>query len=134
VTSTSHDEGVALLECLAGLFGCIDQFGASLPDQRRPDVLRFDYSTRLLFVGEAKASESFSDAAAVSRLRAYFPWLHAHWARGQRPAVLGICFGHEEDGNGWLQRTLDLAREVGLPAPTIRTAGLGSCGVILLWW
>lgn len=135
MTSAVHEDAVVLLECLAGLLGCVDHLsGAALPDRRRPDVLLWDHSTRLLFVGEAKASEHPTDSAAVGRLRGYVGWLHAHHARGLRRGILGLCFGRTQDQTGWIQQALDLSAEVGLPTPTTRATHFGAYTVILMSW
>lgn len=74
---------------MAVLAGCTSVLPGALPDHRRPDVLRFDVSRRVVFVGEAKDTESATDTATVARLAAYMDWALVAARRGT--ARVAVC-------------------------------------------
>lgn len=69
--SALHESRVDCLRTLATLAGCAGGFGGRLPDGARPDVVRYAADRRLLFVADAKDTESPGCAATRMRLAAY---------------------------------------------------------------
>lgn len=106
--TASHESRRQFLDSLAVLIGCHEQLGATLPDGLRPDVLRISTARRLLFLGEAKHSESPRNRYTVERLRSYVRWIGSHLDYageddGPPPsAVMAICFGTASDADDWL--------------------------------
>src|SRR2546426_6033017 len=104
----SHESRTQLLDSLAVLIGCREQLGSTLPDGLRPDVLRLDTTRRLLFLGEAKHSESPRNRYSIERLTKYVQWIRSHLefvprAGGPNPtAVVAICFGQAAHADDWL--------------------------------
>ena len=52
-----HESNVRFLDTLAILSGCKEHISSSLPDGKRPDVMRVNSKRRLLFIGEGKNTE-----------------------------------------------------------------------------
>lgn len=71
--SRSHETRRVLLQTIADVAGY--RLEMSLPDGRRPDVLRLHVARPGLFLGEAKHTEGPSDLCSVDRLRGYLDWL-----------------------------------------------------------
>jgi hypothetical protein len=110
--------------------GCADSFPCALPDGRRPDVIAFGPGRRLVFIGDAKDTETPGCVATWTRLRAYLPWARAIVASG-RSLVFGLCFGELEDLDGWANGLAAIAAEAGLTG-TVRVVSFGP-GYHLAW-
>jgi hypothetical protein len=104
---------VEFLDVLAVLVGCEEVLGGSLPDGRRPDVLRADSRRRALFVGDAKHSESPGNRETQARLLGYFRWLSSHFEGGGL-GIYAVCFGRKSDTSAWVETLAMLGYEVGL--------------------
>lgn len=111
--SDAHERRAAALATLAALAGCRQGLRSALPDGCRPDVLRYSSAKRLLFIGDAKATETPGCRATRARLRRYLRWLRAHASAGGI-GVFALCFGREDDADGWLRAVARLARLEGL--------------------
>jgi hypothetical protein len=96
--SPEHERRRELLACLAILAGCTRGVPA-FPDGLMPDVLRIRLGNDLLFVGDAKATETAGCAATAARLDAYFTWIQVHAATG-RAAVVALCHSASA-GTSW---------------------------------
>lgn len=110
--STEHENYVEILNDVAMMMG----FSASLavlPDGTRPDVLRFNFATNGVFLGDAKATESPNCIATRLRYQCYVDWLSASRA-AMNASVCGICFGECGTAPGWK----------GLLVDTLITGGL----------
>jgi hypothetical protein len=112
--SIPHERRVEFLKTLAALAGCTGGVGGRLPDGSRPDVVRYAVGRRLLFVADAKHSETPGCAATRARLAAYMGWVRGHFVSGGA-SVVAICFGRRGDGDGWLQSLMALAKLTGVP-------------------
>ncbi len=110
----THEQRVAFLGTLADLMGCNEVFGGEFPDGRRPDVLRTDSRLSVLFVGDAKHTESPGNLETQIRLQTYMRWLAAFVERGAGIGIFALCFGKEAHTYGWQSTISLLAREVGL--------------------
>jgi len=106
-----HARRVLFLEALSGLLGCSTGVRGGLPDGRRPDVLRFSFPRKRLFIGDAKETEVPGSAATQSRLFGYIRWFVAHLANPGREGVVVICFGRRADGRRWHDTIKALANE-----------------------
>ena len=111
---TTHDLKARSLDTLAVLVGCRESLGGQFPDGLRPDVLRYDSSKGILFVGDAKNTESPGSIETQTRLLRYLHWLYVHSYGGERKGIFAICFGDASDSKGWVDTILFLGREVGV--------------------
>lgn len=107
---TPHEERVRFLHTLAIMLGCRRGIGGQLPDGRRPDVVRLDIEHGVLFLGEAKDTETHGNLETRSRLRAYLWWLQGHLASG-RPAIFGLCIPAQSHIQEWHRTFLELGTE-----------------------
>lgn len=109
-----HEDLVDFLDSLAVLSGCKVRIGYELPDGLRPDVMRIDTTHDVLFIGDAKNTESPGCSATKSRLKEYIRWLAVQikWRRGT--GLFAICHARFTDGAGWERTVLQLARHEGL--------------------
>ena len=109
-----HEYRVQFLNTLAMLLGCKETFGTEFPDGKRPDVLRVDSKGGVLFIGDAKNTESPKCQATQARLLEYLSWLSAHVSRDGRVGIFAICFGRDSDTQGWKETICSLAHQVSL--------------------
>jgi hypothetical protein len=109
--SPEHERRRELLMSLAILAGCTHRLPA-FPDGLMPDVLRIRVGNDLLFVGDAKATETAGCAATAARLGAYFEWVRVHAATG-RAAVVALCHSCSA-GTSWRPLMLRLSQSRGL--------------------
>lgn len=109
-----HNARADFLDGLAVLMGCTDSLSSGFPDGKRPDVLRSNLSRKMLFIGEAKHSESPSCGATQARLSEYLRWMAAHVSERTRVGVFAVCFGKRAHTDGWIETVSRLSREVGL--------------------
>ncbi len=98
--SGAHERRRELLENLATAAGYIDRVPEALRRGLRPDVLRLQRESQTVFIGEAKATERPTCGQTRERLSSYVTWLRR--AR-PRAAVLAVCFGRQEETEGWGQ-------------------------------
>ena len=110
----AHDEKVEFLDAFAVLAGYKEHYGQSLPDGKRPDVLRVDTQNRLLFIGDAKNTEGPHCRETQVRLLRYLRWLAAYVKREASTGVFALCFGNVLAAQGWVDTVSLLSREVGL--------------------
>lgn len=108
-----HERRVEFLDTLAVLLGCEGTLGGTLPDGRRPDVLRIDPRRRVLFIGDAKHSETPGNRETQARLLRYLRWLLSHVENGGL-GVFAVCFGKDPDIGRWTDTLTVLSSEVGL--------------------
>jgi hypothetical protein len=111
-----HDARVGFLETLANLMGCHVTIGGMLPDGSRPDVLRFDVRRGLLFVADAKNTETPGARWTQARLLKYLGWVRTHTLAGRGAAIFAMCVGTETDLVAWLNCLGMLGDEIGLVA------------------
>ena len=109
-----HEARVQFLDSLAILLGCREPLFGVLPGGLVPDVLRRNPSTEMLFVGEAKHTESPGCTATQVRLTAYMRCLAYHVAHRGGPGTFAICFGNERHGPMWLGLLRWLGDETGV--------------------
>lgn len=126
-----HEYRKNVLDSIAVLAGCAESTGTQLPDGVRPDVLRFDTGKRMMFVGDAKDSETPGCAATEARLLTYFRWGKAFVLSGGT-LVFVVCFGRISDDAGWLSLLCQLCDEVGL-APSSAACDQLDYGLRLAW-
>ena len=110
---SAHGERVEFLRSLAVLSGCITPM-STLPDGRRPDVVGISSADKMIFLGEAKETESPGNTATRARLAGYFKWMKVV-VGGGNTAVLAICFGNATHINGWLETVEILSNEFEMP-------------------
>lgn len=110
----SHQARAEFLENLAVLFGCPHDVHGGFADGTRPDVLRSDAPKAVLFVGEAKDSESPGTTATQIRLLGYMRWIKAFLRRSEQKAMLAVCFGTAAHTKKWQDNLAFLIREADL--------------------
>ena len=134
VPSRTHEGRRVLLETIADAAGY--RLAMSLPDGRRPDVLRLHVDRIGLFLGEAKHTERPYDLDSVDRLRHYLGWL-APSCQLAVCCVLAIAHPHGlgrpwRDRVDWLCQDLRIERVVGstsvTPATTVTFVVFGPIG------
>jgi hypothetical protein len=112
---------------------CNDTLGAEFPDGRRPDVLRADSRLTVLFIGDAKNTESPGNSETQARLLGYLRWLAAFVERGAGIGVFALCFGEERHTSRWVKTASMLALEVGLE-PAEQGVERFGLGLIVTWF
>lgn len=107
--SRAHEERRLLLETVAMAAGFRLQL--TLPDGRRPDVLRLHMHGSSVFLGEAKHTEGPNDLRSCDRLRHYVDWLNRF--RDRRGVLLAVA--HPRGlGDRWRDQVAWLCEEFGL--------------------
>ncbi len=109
-----HEERVDFINTIAILSGCTTGIGAVFPDGRRPDVLRVNLRDGILFVGDAKNTETPKSTKTQGRLLSYLLWLRSNVAGGHRKGVFTLCYGRDKDTRGWIRVVIQLGRSIGL--------------------
>lgn len=127
----AHERKVEFLDTLAVLMGCEEKMGGTLPDGRRPDVLRLDSRRWILFIGDAKHSESPGDRETQARLLRYVRWLSAHLTNGGS-GVFAVCFGKDADADAWVATLAMLGHEAGIE-PSKRGVERFEPGLTVVW-
>jgi|GEM_PF-5470848 len=126
-----HGQRVQFLNSLAVLFGCQDLL-IQFPNGRRPDVLRLNRARGVLFIGDAKHSESPQCRSTQARLQEYLKWLSVHVRKGGI-GVFALCFGRALDAPGWRETVAMLGREIELKFCDDGTEHFAS-GLIVTWF
>jgi len=125
--SVEHERRRELLACLAILAGCTRSLPA-FPNGLMPDVLRIRLENDLLFVGDAKATETPGCAATAARLDAYFEWIRAHAATG-RAAIAALCHSSSA-GTSWRPLLLRLIHITGLSVAEVEVAQFTASDIV----
>lgn len=110
----AHRERTELLRSLGVLFGCVQEVPGGFADGTRPDVLRSDAPKAVLFVGEAKDTESPGNTETQLRLLAYLRWINAYIRRGGQRAIVAVCFGTAAHTKRWRDTLAFLSVEADL--------------------
>ncbi len=129
---TPHERRCRFLTTLAELLGCKEQMGHVLPDGTRPDVIRLDSRRNVLFVGDAKDSESPGTTDTIRRLLNYVRWLKTFAACHGGTSILAVCFGNRADTWGWHSALDLLAAEVGFSSIQFGSKCVGP-GYVVAW-
>ncbi len=128
-----HNSKALFLDALAVLVGCRDSIGGMLPDGRRPDVLRIDLDREILFVGDAKNTESTGNKETLVRLLSYLRWLAVHVTKRKGIGIFAICFAERADSVKWENTVLMLAHEIDLICTEFGINTFGS-GLNVAWF
>lgn len=112
--SPAHEERVELLRSIAALSGY--RCDIAIGDALMPDVARMSSTTRGLFVGDAKATETSGCIATSERLQNYLRPVRAHHYR-DRPLLLVVAHGDLHDQTGWITVLIRALRGGGLGSP-----------------
>jgi len=109
-----HGERVKLLKNLAHLVGCTIDISRYLPDRKQPDVMLINLKDHMLFIGDAKVTESPSNLTTQHRLKCYMRWAAVHESRAGSISLYAICFKKHRHIQGWVDTLYDLALEAGI--------------------
>jgi hypothetical protein len=129
--SPEHEERVGFLRGLAELIGCDRCLnGKRFLGEERPDVLAVDRSSKILFLGDAKATETPGNIATLARLTSYLRALS--FTSDFDSVVVALCFGRSSEASAWNQNLKMVARESGI---TFRRSGHTQFqkGYVLVW-
>jgi len=123
-----HETLRDLLEDVAVLAGFCVRVEPPLDSGKRPDVLRVRPRDRLLFLGEAKSTETPGCAETRARLFSYMRWIHGVITPTVTAAVIVIAFPHRVSADTWAAALRGLAKEAGLvsTAPRLITDCMGA--------
>jgi hypothetical protein len=112
VIGSEHECRRKFLHALAVLTGFEPQPYIGLPDGSIPDVLLVQRSTRGLFIGDAKETETPGTGDTQARLIRYMHWFGVHLEHPLSWGMFAICCGG--DVEAWLRVLNFLACESGL--------------------
>jgi len=97
-----HERLVGFLDTMAIMLGCIQTLNSQLPDFTRPDVVRLNTQSNLLFIGDAKNTEKPDSSYTQERLYNYILWLPSFlWNNDERKVVFAICHNKRENIHPW---------------------------------
>jgi len=129
---TPHERRRRFLTALAELLGCKERIGHSLPDGTRPDVIRLDSRRGVLFLGDAKDSESPGTTETMCRLGNYARWLAANAARRGGTSILAVCFRDRAHAAGWRSTLCSLLADIGVSGIRCGSQSFGP-GYVVAW-
>jgi len=130
-TLTRHDERTDLLDSIAILSGFDLCRAGSLPDGKRPDVLRVFPMSGAVFIGDAKDTERPNNKNTTTRLLRYMKWFKA--LSGQKAgSIFAVCFGNENDAPEWAQTLRSIAAKVGLENYELEFRELGPADFLMV--
>ena len=112
-TRSRHDELVQVLDALAQLIGCTEGMGGWLPDGLCPDVIRLDRRQNVLFIGDAKDTETPGNKATQCRLQGYARWLATFVNRSGNTGLFALCVDNKAEVSEWTHLVRTLGLEVG---------------------
>lgn len=118
--SAVHERRVGVLTTLGALAGC--RAAARLDPGLSPDVVAADHRLRVLFVGDAKATETAGCAATARRLRRYLRATEIWRAAGY---IVRVALCASRDTSEWERTLLRLAGDVRAPVAAHGHATLG---------
>jgi hypothetical protein len=113
-----HEDRRRTLDALGILLGCTANLTAGLPDGSRPDVLRLSTTQRLLFLADAKDTETPGCKATAARLRRYLEWVRTHVTVMGGAAIVALAVGRPPERLRWLETLRNSASDVGLRPST----------------
>jgi hypothetical protein len=113
IPSDEHEERERLLKNLAFLLGCNADIRNFLPDGKCPDVMQLNLGGRVLFIGDAKVSESPTNRATQKRLSSYMGWAAVHASRVGSTSLVAICFMDCSHTQGWVDTLYKLGNAAG---------------------
>jgi hypothetical protein len=123
-----HESLREALDALAVLAGFWSPYPGALADGRRPDVLRYSASHRLIFLGDAKAMESPNDSDCFGRLASYLRWMRAA-AHEPAGGVIAICTPNLASAQQWASTLELVCKEVEFAALGTFASSLGDYGL-----
>lgn len=128
--SLSHERRRRDLETFGNHMGFHDPL--TLPGGLRPDVTLVDVDRPIIFIGDAKHSESPTNRAARARLSSYFTWIASLEAPWDAIIAIGCPLGQALE---WEACLAALAGDVGIKAITtwIGTSGHETDLAVLSW-
>jgi hypothetical protein len=98
-----HERLVEFMDNMAILLNCTQTLNGQFPDETRPDVVRLNTKKGLLFVGDAKNTESPRSSFTQERLLNYLVWQSSFLLGGyNRKAIFAICTNHPNNASIWI--------------------------------
>jgi hypothetical protein len=126
--TTPHSLRVSILEELGSLIGCHQRVFTTLPDGCRPDVCKMALHSGLIFLGDAKDTETPGCRATAQRLSRYSDWLASHVKSG-RSGALAICHAKDRYSTGWIVLLERLTSRSGLNGSFAEVITLDTCSI-----
>ena len=130
---TTHEDRVRFLDTLAILIGCKETAGRTLPDGCRPDVVRINSEQWILFLGEAKHTETAGCSATQVRMQEYLHWLSIHVNRHGGTGIFALCVERGTDTRKWQETVLTLGHEVELECKVVE-AQVFPRNMVVIWF
>jgi len=110
-----HERLVDFLDTMAVMLGCAQTLNSQLPDTTRPDVIRLNTKSDILFIGDAKNTESPDSISTQERLSNYILWLSLFLSNNnKRKIVFAICHNKRENSHSWLKMSFSLFSRSGI--------------------
>ncbi len=110
-----HERLVKFLDTMAIMLGCAQSLDSHLPDATRPDVIRINTKSDILFIGDAKNTESPNSIFTQERLLNYVTWLSLFLSNSNnRKIVFAICHNKGENAHSWLKMLFSLFSRSGI--------------------
>ena len=127
-----HQSKVSFLETLSELIGCSQTF--SLGDGTIPDVIRINQNQDILFIGDAKESETPGNTTTQRKLNGYLEWLKVFCQRKSNYGIFAICHKGGKDINGWECFMLNYATNNNIPYKNLQTNVFSHNVAITSFW
>lgn len=105
-----HENRVDLLFGLACLLGCVRR-QRLLSDGTIPDVVAGNVGGTVLFIGDAKYSETPSDVNCKTRIYRYLRVTGERLRGSVKFAIFALCYGNSYHASGWSEMIIAAARE-----------------------
>ncbi len=110
-----HERLVKFLDTMAVMLGCAQTLNSHFPDTTRPDVIRMSTKLNVLFVGDAKNTESPDSVSTQERLFNYVLWMSLFLSNNnKRKIVFAICHNKRENSHSWLKMLFSLFSRSGI--------------------
>lgn len=105
-----HESRVHLLFGLACLLGCVSR-QRLLADGSIPDVVAVNMGGTVLFIGDAKYSETPNDSSCRTRIYRYLRIASERLQGATKLVIFALCYGNAYHASGWSEMIVSALRE-----------------------
>lgn len=109
-----HETRVDLLFGLACLLGCVSR-QQLLAVGSIPDVVAVNVGDTVLFIGDAKYSETPNDINCQTRIYRYLRVAGERLRGSTKFAIFALCYGNAYHASGWREMIVSAAHEFRIP-------------------